>query len=342
MDDAIVQWNLQVCEIPGAIKAEKRAIDVRKNQVKNMAATKNAKRDGPKKKRSYPSPVSDEEEANTKKSVKNKKPKGRMPAHTLEPHSLAQLADDTLRKPDLLLAKGDTLAVCDITLVWKGPNPLTLAYHQKVAYYNQQPILDEINSRYPGKDAVVLALVLGAWAEQKTLLINQNELNALDVLAANSDNNLRLLLDIKPANNLASATDIVIRHYHNEQRIRTLSQNLIHHTQKPNEIHSRKPPVNRSQSNYFPTYKPVYPTHVSMAPRFNSYIPPNPNFYQRPAYQQQYVRPSIPKAQFPSQPIPIQTRPANNQRFFTNQQVFGKPKTPSNVFSPRNSNKWFA
>ncbi|GJQ71448.1 hypothetical protein Trydic_g11173 [Trypoxylus dichotomus] len=137
-------------------------------------------------------------------------------------------------------------------------------------------------------------------AEQKTLLINQNELNALDVLAANSDNNLRLLLDIKPANNLASATDIVIRHYHNEQRIRTLSQNLTHHTQKPNEIHNRKPPVNRSQSNYLPTYKPVYPTHVSMAPRFNSYIPPNPNFYQRPAYHQQHVRPSIPKPQFPS------------------------------------------
>ncbi|GJQ74982.1 hypothetical protein Trydic_g17514, partial [Trypoxylus dichotomus] len=68
-----------VCEIPGAIKAEKRAIDVRKNQVKNMAATKNAKKDGPKKKRSYPSPVSDDEEANTKKSGKNKKPKGRSP-----------------------------------------------------------------------------------------------------------------------------------------------------------------------------------------------------------------------------------------------------------------------
>ncbi|GJQ66380.1 hypothetical protein Trydic_g8490 [Trypoxylus dichotomus] len=171
--------------------------------------------------------------------------------------------------------------------------------------------------------------------------VRMSSLYVRDVLAANSDN-LRLLLDIEPPNNLASATDIVMRHYHSEQRIRTLSQNLTHNTQKPNEIHNREPPVSRPQYNYLPTYKPVYPTHVSMAPRFNSYtpsFPPNPNFYQRPAYHQQYVQPSIPKPQFPSQAIPIQTRPANNQRFFTNQQVFGKPKTPSNVFPPRNSNK---
>ncbi|GJQ68487.1 hypothetical protein Trydic_g14817 [Trypoxylus dichotomus] len=50
-EDAIVQWNIQ-----------------------------KAKKDGPKKKRSCPSPVSDEEEGNNKESRnKNKKPKGRYP-----------------------------------------------------------------------------------------------------------------------------------------------------------------------------------------------------------------------------------------------------------------------
>ncbi|GJQ70705.1 hypothetical protein Trydic_g639 [Trypoxylus dichotomus] len=40
----------EVCEILGAIKAEKRAIDALKNQVKNMSAIKNAKKKALKKK----------------------------------------------------------------------------------------------------------------------------------------------------------------------------------------------------------------------------------------------------------------------------------------------------
>ncbi|KAK9719183.1 hypothetical protein QE152_g22784 [Popillia japonica] len=37
-----------------------------------------------------------------------------------------------------------------------------MAYHQKVAYYSQQPVLDAIYDRFPGRSVVVLALVLGA------------------------------------------------------------------------------------------------------------------------------------------------------------------------------------
>ncbi|KAL1489539.1 hypothetical protein ABEB36_013493 [Hypothenemus hampei] len=71
---------------------------------------------------------------------------------------------------------------------------------------------------------------------QKVILMNQNELNTLDVLSANTDDNLRLLLDLKQPNTLTAASDIVIRHFHNEMRINSLSRrqnNNIHTTNKP-------------------------------------------------------------------------------------------------------------
>ncbi|GJQ83770.1 hypothetical protein Trydic_g6801 [Trypoxylus dichotomus] len=83
-EDAIVQWNLQVHEILGTIKAEKRAIDALKIQVKSMAATKKAKKDGPRKKRSCPSPVSDEEEGNTKESGNKNKTERKFPQNQLQ------------------------------------------------------------------------------------------------------------------------------------------------------------------------------------------------------------------------------------------------------------------
>ncbi|KAK9747506.1 hypothetical protein QE152_g5279 [Popillia japonica] len=71
-----------------------------------------------------------------------------------------RLADGSLRKPDLVMAQGDTIVVCDVTIVWEGPNPLTMAYHQKVAYYSQQPVLDAIHDRFPGRSVVVLRTTL--------------------------------------------------------------------------------------------------------------------------------------------------------------------------------------
>ncbi|KAK9719198.1 hypothetical protein QE152_g22804 [Popillia japonica] len=69
-----------------------------------------------------------------------------------------RLADGSLRKPDLILAEGDTVTVCDVTVAWEGPTPLDLAYNQKVAYYSQRLVLDEVQKLYPGRNAVVLAL----------------------------------------------------------------------------------------------------------------------------------------------------------------------------------------
>ncbi|GJQ65376.1 hypothetical protein Trydic_g7487 [Trypoxylus dichotomus] len=136
-------------------------------------------------------------------------------------------------------------------------------------------------------------------AEQKALLIGQNELNALDVLAANSDNTLRLLLDIKQPNTLANASDIVLRHHHNEIRINTLILNQNTQATPKSNPSTKFPPKNVP-------YKAPYGQFVHM---------PHP---------------------YP--PIPVQTKPVA-RNFPTNQQVFGKPRTPSNVFSPKNSHK---
>ncbi|KAL1489352.1 hypothetical protein ABEB36_014265 [Hypothenemus hampei] len=53
-----------------------------------------------------------------------------------------------------------------------------------------------------------------------------------DVLSTNTDDNLRLLLDLKQPNTLTVASDVVIRHFHNEMRINSLSrrQNNNFHT----------------------------------------------------------------------------------------------------------------
>ncbi|GJQ66698.1 hypothetical protein Trydic_g19916 [Trypoxylus dichotomus] len=79
-EDAIEQWNLKVRANLGAIKAEKRAIDALKSQVKNITAERNGKKEVSKKKRSCPTPTSDEEEGNAEKmGKKTRKPKGRTP-----------------------------------------------------------------------------------------------------------------------------------------------------------------------------------------------------------------------------------------------------------------------
>ncbi|KAK9703897.1 hypothetical protein QE152_g29020 [Popillia japonica] len=76
----------------------------------------------------------------------------------VEEEQRLRLADGSLRKPDLILAKGDTVAVCDVTVAWEGPTPLDIAYNQKVAYYSQRLVLEEVQKLYPGRNAVVLAL----------------------------------------------------------------------------------------------------------------------------------------------------------------------------------------
>ena len=68
----------------------------------------------------------------------------------------------------------------------------------------------------------------------------------------------------------------------------------------------------------------------------------NTQFYKQPTFRQPNAPPffSNTRSQFPSQPINIQPNPSNQpQRFFTNQQVFGKPQ---NIFKPNNNTATFS
>ncbi|KAB0800483.1 hypothetical protein PPYR_06223 [Photinus pyralis] len=177
----------------------------------------------------------------------------------------------------------------------------------------------------------------GTSAERKVLLMEQNEGNALGVLLSNVDDKVRLLLEIGNAKNLTEASDIVVRHFYNEQRI-----NSMHHDsrQRPNQLPkfpnktntvTKRPfqnsfPFGQSYNNYTPHFDQTQVQRTPYRYEFN----PRPNFPNR-LYQHEFN----PRSKFPSQPVNIQSPPVK-QYFPTNSQVFGKPK---DVFSPKNSYK---
>lgn len=151
-------------------------------------------------------------------------------------------------------------------------------------------------------------------ADRKSLVIDQNEANAVDVLLINVDDNLRNILELKETKKLTDAEDIITKHFYNRQRITSIQEE--HKTKHPNpqRIMTAKPvnppfnPFNTPRLNYFNT---------------NSFPKPT-SFQQQPNYsinRQSY---------FPSQPINIQPRPQIDKKYFTNEQVFGKPR---NVFA---------
>lgn len=52
--------------------------------------------------------------------------------------------------------------VLDVAVSWEGDQPLTSAYHHKIAYYCDAPVLDAIKNMFAGKEIKVEAIVLGA------------------------------------------------------------------------------------------------------------------------------------------------------------------------------------
>lgn len=94
-------------------------------------------------------------------------------------------------------------------------------------------------------------------AEQKRLLINQNELNALDILAANSDDGLRLILDLKAPTTLTESAELVTRQHYNDVRINNLSR-------KSDNSRPLNKPVSNSKAVY-PTTKFGLPTFTSIS-----------------------------------------------------------------------------
>ncbi|KAF2901395.1 hypothetical protein ILUMI_04793 [Ignelater luminosus] len=99
--------------------------------------------------------------------------------------------------------------------------------------YRNKTILDFLERLKQLKSRIEVKIQTDAvfTQSQKTLLIDQNKLNAVDLLAANFNNRLRLLLDLKQPDDLSEASDLVLRHFHNETRINALSKR--HELTKP-------------------------------------------------------------------------------------------------------------
>lgn len=169
-------------------------------------------------------------------------------------------------------------------------------------------------------------------ADQKILLINQNELNSLDVLTINSDDKLRILLDIKQPVNLSDAYNLVIRHFNNETRINALARRY-----EPSRQIQKIQNVPNNRQNF----KPQFISNFGPSHRFNPQPIHTQFMYaqqQPPLYQPQNRFIPTTSQQFPSQPINIQPRENFIRKYPTNQQVFGKQQT-GNAFSPKNSHK---
>lgn len=154
----------------------------------------------------------------------------------------------------------------------------------------------------------------------KQALTEQIEMSAVTVLLANTPSELRTILMFRNPNTIDEAYDIALNHSLVEQQIQARSNILSQRTPNTNFTPKQLPPKQTQQQ-------------IQMRPYTysNNFVPiQQPNFNNfNPSYSNQS------KPAFPSQPINIQSRPVP-QRFFTNQQVFGKP---TNVFSKENSNK---
>nr|CAI5864050.1 unnamed protein product [Callosobruchus analis] len=175
--------------------------------------------------------------------------------------------------------------------------------------------------------------------DQKSLLIDQNELNSLDVLTANCDDKLRLLLDIQQPSDLSQASNVVTKHFYNEMRIDALTRRHDHRHNHLQPSYSFRPRQNNYNASSYP--RPQHPHHQTLQSHHTSYSYNNPtqhnqftsNFNNRQSriphhsqssqlYQAQFSQPHqaqfsqpqqpyfteniAPKQQFPSQPITCQ------------------------------------
>ena len=114
-------------------------------------------------------------------------------------------------------------------------------------------------------------------------VIEQTESNALDVLLANVDDHLRVLLDLKSRANLSEASGIVVKYFYSEQRINSLHQdnrfkpkNFVQQQVKPQNqnafIHKETQRTNPMQF-VSPKYNPYNNTatfNQNTTPRFNN------------------------------------------------------------------------
>ncbi|KAF2881293.1 hypothetical protein ILUMI_24881 [Ignelater luminosus] len=128
---------------------------------------------------------------------------------------------------------------------------LTREFLQLTKYRNET-ILDFLDRLKQLKSRIEVKIQTDAvlTQSQKTLLINQNELNALDVLAANSDDKLRLLLDLKQPGDLSEARDLI-----------PMQPKILNFQQPPPQFQSNQSLIQRPK---FPSQPiPIQPRQVT-------------------------------------------------------------------------------
>lgn len=191
--------------------------------------------------------------------------------------------------------------------------------------YKRESILDFLERLKRMKSRVDVKIQTDSTltADQKDLLMTQNDLNALDVLTANSDERLRLLLDIKQPQNLIAASDVVIRHSHNEMRVNS----LIRTTQG----NFRKPFIPKNSYNHRP--QQFQQNHNYESARSNNYVPRYNHNNQNYSHSQYNQTPSQVANQNFQQSIPHYNN--FNRNVFTRHN----PRTNTDVFAPRNAPK---
>lgn len=82
--------------------------------------------------------------------------------------------DGRLRKPDIVCAKGDRVLVVELGVSWEGPDPLSVAWHNKRALYEDPGFLAALSLRYPGKLVSVTPVIVGArgtWCASNRLFV---------------------------------------------------------------------------------------------------------------------------------------------------------------------------
>lgn len=74
-------------------------------------------------------------------------------------HASRSHTDGTLKKPDLILRRGDTTIVTEVFINWEIPGSLSVHHRHKVATYSDAPFVDALKRRYPRDNIFVRYLV---------------------------------------------------------------------------------------------------------------------------------------------------------------------------------------
>lgn len=99
-----------------------------------------------------------------------------------EPHIRGE--DGSLKKPDLLMVKGDQVVITDVAVCWEAPNPLGAAYRTKQFIYGGQEFLDKVREMYPDKVILVLPLIVGArgaWCAENKALVDAIKITVSEI-----------------------------------------------------------------------------------------------------------------------------------------------------------------